>query len=539
MNVQYAAHNYFQLILNNAVGIKTVILDDETMKFISVAMTKNELFKQEVALIEIIKDRFNSKARPPSADMDCICIVRPTHENIELIKEELQNPQFRRYELVFTNTILDESLKGIALSDTRELVHSVQEVFIDFSALNGRLFSLDIPDISNFRRNPNSFVYSSEIIQRLLAVLCSLRIKPVIRYERSSESCKSIAEGLSKCITVDKSTKNLFESDYRNATLLILDRRSDPVSPLIHFFDYSSSLHEFFTIDHNTITTDDEQKFIIDERTDPKSKEFFNSYLEDALKMITTRYNQFKKGTSPQNNDDTNQLFLQNIKGSQEGVYLSTHLTLGNKISEYVNNNGLLEICELEHIIAGTESIDDRDVIELINKSNNFDALKIALIYSLHFEGERDLRRIKEVLMNKGGWKNNEVKYIDTILRIAGKNKRSGDLFKNKTVGARFMKGIKSLSGEKSKFEIFKAQLAEILSDLKQGKLNENDYPWISPNKESPKKVIVFYVGGTLYEELKVVSEMSQNTDWDIIVGGNYVHNSKSFIENEIKPFAI
>jgi vacuolar protein sorting-associated protein 45 len=65
-----------------------------------------------------------------------------------------------------------------------------------------------------------------------------------------------------------------------------------------------------------------------------------------------------------------------------------------------------------------------------------------------------------------------------------------------------------------------------------QGKLSEVIFPYLETNpKERPQNIIIFIVGGITYEEAAVVAELNaQYQDVSILLGGNVIHNSKSFL---------
>ena len=85
--------------------------------------------------------------------------------------------------------------------------------------------------------------------------------------------------------------------------------------------------------------------------------------------------------------------------------------------------------------------------------------------------------------------------------------------------------------------------LASILDRVKTGQLSTESYPYMGINNSNvynyndafrPKKVVVFYIGGTTYYEMRTAA---QTADIDVVVGGTTVHNASSFIQNEVKPF--
>jgi len=65
-----------------------------------------------------------------------------------------------------------------------------------------------------------------------------------------------------------------------------------------------------------------------------------------------------------------------------------------------------------------------------------------------------------------------------------------------------------------------------------KGKLPAQQYPATQAFdfREKPVNLIVFMVGGTTYEEAKEISTTYNMEEDKVILGGTYVHNSKSFL---------
>ena len=71
------------------------------MSFVSVVLGQSELQQVEVFLFE----RLEATAREPVRHLKCICFVRPTRENVELLVRELKSPRYGSYSLVFSNVL--------------------------------------------------------------------------------------------------------------------------------------------------------------------------------------------------------------------------------------------------------------------------------------------------------------------------------------------------------------------------------------------------------------------------------------------------
>ena len=157
-----------------------------------------------------------------------------------MISRELDNPHFQKYNIFFTNTSAEAHIRQLAAHDSHTSVDAVREVFFDFYPLNAKLFSLNIPDISTLRAGNSFTEIAGRVPEGLFAFLCSQRVKPHIRFDSSSNACQSVARSVSSLID---DSRDLFATAQEGATVLILDRRSDPIAPLLHLWYYSSALH--------------------------------------------------------------------------------------------------------------------------------------------------------------------------------------------------------------------------------------------------------------------------------------------------------
>jgi len=64
------------------------------------------------------------------------------------------------------------------------------------------------------------------------------------------------------------------------------------------------------------------------------------------------------------------------------------------------------------------------------------------------------------------------------------------------------------------------------------GKLNTQRFPTCQPFNftDKPDQLIVFMVGGATYQEAKEISTTYNTISDNVIIGGTYMHNSRSFL---------
>ena len=108
---------------------------------------------------------------------------------------------------------------------------------------------------------PTTFSSSSPAfsrhVQGLTALLLSLKKKPVIRYERMSPMAKRLGSEI--LYQMNESQPDLWE--FRKTApaplLLILDRRNDPVTPLLSQWTYQAMVHELLGITNGRVSMED------------------------------------------------------------------------------------------------------------------------------------------------------------------------------------------------------------------------------------------------------------------------------------------
>jgi hypothetical protein len=93
-------------------------------------------------------------------------------------------------------------------------------------------------------------------LEGLTALLLSLKKVPTIRYSRASSLCATLARELNASIT---SAPDLwdFRRGEKPTTLVIVDRRDDPVTPLLTQWTYQAMVHELLGIDNGRVSLKD------------------------------------------------------------------------------------------------------------------------------------------------------------------------------------------------------------------------------------------------------------------------------------------
>ncbi|KAG0666933.1 vacuolar protein sorting-associated protein 45 [Rhodotorula mucilaginosa] len=615
MDCLKAVQAYVDKAITQTRGIKVLLLDQDTTKIeqtpiVSLATTQSHLLSHEVYLTDRIDNPArhalpsastshsagsSSTAYPPAGGqrgierlphLKCVCLLRPTQDSIEACERELKQGRFGSYFLYFTNVLTKSQIERLAEADEHELVKEVQEFFCDYSPLTSSHFSLSIlptplHPVPNQRvmplygDSPSTFSSHAPVLDRhlegLTALLLSLKKRPIVRYERMSPMARRLGQDLVAQMNDAQSDLWEFRRTATAPLLLILDRRNDPVTPLLTQWTYQAMVHELLGITNGRVSLEDvpevrdELKEIV---LSPEQDPFFANNLYDNFGDLGAHLSAYvqdystRSATSQASKIETVADMKRFIDEYPEfrklGSNVSKHVALVGELSRLVNVRHLLQVSELEQSLASNEShgTDLRAVREAISAPEipQEAKLRLAVLYALRYQkmpgnqidGIIDLLRQQNVP---------DAEMVHVMLHFAGADQRQDDLFGNENFFSKGKSALKGLKGVENVYTQHTPHLAETIDLLLKGRLKESSYPYIdgqnvSPHGMSrPQDIIIFIVGGTTYEEAKTVAQLnaqfaaghnlagsigpagpvSPNTR--IVLGGTCVHNSKSFLE--------
>lgn len=135
---------------------------------------------------------------------------------------------------------------------------------------------------------------------------------------------------------------------------------------------------------------------------------------------------------------------------------------------------------------------------------------------------------------------------IDALMAYAGASQRQEELFSSSDFFSRARSGFKGLKGVENVYTQHTPFLERTLSALTKARLPEKLFPFVDPGdgsvvsavREKPQDIIVFMVGGTTYEEGKLIAGINETLPGvRIVLGGTSVINCSMFLKVKILPF--
>lgn len=126
----------------------------------------------------------------------------------------------------------------------------MQEYFADFLVINPDLMTLSLSQ-KIWSNSPD--LWNQDSLQRstegVIALLLSLKKRPLIRYQKNSLLAKKLATEVRYQMTQEDQLFDFRKTD-TSPILLLVDRRDDPVTPLLTQWTYQAMIHELLGI-HN------------------------------------------------------------------------------------------------------------------------------------------------------------------------------------------------------------------------------------------------------------------------------------------------
>ncbi|KAF9013529.1 Sec1-like protein [Cyathus striatus] len=562
MDVIKAVETYVTKLIANPSAVKVLLLDTHTTPIISLASTQSTLLAHQVYLT----DRIDNKKRERLPHMKCVCFLQNSEDSLEALSAELREPKYGEYYLYFSNVLSKRSIEMLAEADEYEVVREVQEYFADYCPLLPCLFSLNhAPSASRPLYGSSPSVWDPKAldhsIQGIIAVLLSLKKKPIIRYEKMSAMAKKLGTEVQKHI---QSESSLFDFRLTQVPplLLILDRRNDPVTPLLSQWTYQAMVHELLGIQNGRV----DMKMVPDIRpelseitltttTDPFfEKHYLETFgdLGTSLKNYVQTYQSRSLAPSSINSIADMKRFVEEYPEFRKlGGNVSKHVALVGELSRLVGRDKLLDVGEIEQGLATSAGADFKAVQTIITDSGvpPWNKLRVVILYALRYQKMQTANIASLInLMLTNGVSREDAKLVYVFLNIAGTDQRQDDLFSTESLLAKGRSALKGLKGVENVYTQHTPHLSQTLENLFKGRLKDTSYPFVDgtgPNVglQRPQDVIIFMIGGTTYEEARTVTLFNQDpvgasnggitnpSGIRLLLGGTFVHNSSSYLE--------
>lgn len=575
MDVSAAVQNYVTKIAGTGEGaaasqaskMKILLLDSETVSIVSTAITQSALLKHEVFLI----DRLDNSTRERMRHLRCLCFVRPSPDSIQFLIDELRDPKYGEYNIYFSNIIKKSSLERLAEADDHEVVKVVQEYFADYIVVNSDLMSLNLnyPRHKLWSNSPD--MWNTDDLQRttegVMALLLSLKKNPVIRYQKTSLMAKKLASEVRYNITQEEQLFDFSRTSRKPDTppiLLILDRREDPITPLLSQWTYQAQVHELLGIHNGRVDLSavpdirpELKEIVLTPDQDPFfKKNMYQNFgdLGSTIKDYVSQYQTRTKTNAEITSINDMKRFIEDYPEFRKlSGNVSKHVTLVSELSRIVSANNLLDVSELEQsLVCNDNHTNDLRTLQQLLPQPQIqpgNKLRLVALYALRYNKnpQNALPILLDLLTTVADVPPSKLSLIPSLLAYASSlqplpSGASSSLIPSHDPDGpggiinRFQKTLlKDLKGVENVYTQHVPLLSTTLTQLIKGRLNTNAYPFLEPTqatKDKSQDIIVFIVGGVTFEEAKNVATINASVPGvRVVLGGTQVHNSETYLE--------
>jgi vacuolar protein sorting-associated protein 45 len=586
MSLTTSARSYITRALSPP-GMKCLLVDVSSAAMIGLIISQSQIIAENVYLTERIdKDTSPHNVANQAAKIDhmhhlkAIVFIRPVIRSINSLKRLIQSKRFIHITVHFTAMVSDTDLQSIAEVDADNVVEGVHELYLDYYAIMPHVCHLAeratkrmmVQERSAYQQQARA-VYKRHV-DGLVSLVLALRRRCDVRFTSGSPICRFLGNELHRQQQLDR---ELFDfgasSNQANNLVLLLDRRDDPVTPLLTQWTYAAMCHEIIGADNNRVMLPNGQELVLSTETDHfyKGSAWLNfGDLGASIKDLVSDYQRKTSNHAKLDSIEAMQRFVDRFPEFRAlSGTVSKHVAVVSELSKAVNERNLMAVSEVEQHLACQDDIRTADdLVEKLFKDNKIqfqDALRVGMLYRLRYESNPDSQHLKwrSLLRDKLNQSNKssinqsnkttlnhlnseQLKLIDDLIDYAGENKRSIKLFEsNKSLFARAsqlltsgIRGVENIyTQHKPPFINIINQLISVNSQSTLPTMAELAESFPSPN-EAPitaayKFIIVFIVGGATFEEAAAVEALNKSaTGVKIILAGSTIHNSQSFIED-------
>lgn len=417
MSAIQAIKDYLSRMIGDIAGMKALYLDQETAGIVSMVLSQTQLLEKEIFLMRTLDKNVDSKIEE-HFHLKAIIFVRPSSENVREIVKLISEQTFCEFHLFFSNIIHRDLLRSIASADQNDVVVEVHEIFADYFAVNNDLWTVNVRNTKYLLSEPivgKDLARFNRIVDGIFANVLSFRSKPLIRYQGSSKLCKKIGDHVMEKI---EQSFDMFDNKSidEDVLLLIVDRREDPVTPLLTQWTYQAMIHELIGLENNKVDITpllrklhkkdhkamkekvDQRVFVLSQDQDQFFKKTMRLNYGDlgvAIKELVEDFQRKKDDRSKIDTIEDLQKIVENYdKIVSESGAVAKHVTLMTELSNIIDKRDLLKVSALEQRLACEQNhaVAVEEVRTLLNDTSiSFkDKLKVVMLYALRYESVKN-----------------------------------------------------------------------------------------------------------------------------------------------------
>eukprot|EP00792_Barthelona_sp_PAP020_P004287 TRINITY_DN2021_c1_g1_i1.p1 TRINITY_DN2021_c1_g1~~TRINITY_DN2021_c1_g1_i1.p1 ORF type:complete len:544 (-),score=101.03 TRINITY_DN2021_c1_g1_i1:71-1702(-) len=516
---------------------KALLLDEITLRFVSLSMSRSQLIEDKVLIIETLE---SLKYEEDSPILPAIVFITNDDKSINLLKRQLEDPIFPSYIIFFTTIVPHYTLEIIAQSDVNSRIQHISSIQTQYFPMSPTSFLT--PNYSSIQNQYESL--------SLCSFISNFNTMPQIMCTKGDNYLGKLG---------DKILQHFQALNNKNITndsiLYLVDRDIDPITPCILHWTYEALLHEIFGIDGNKIDFKQYNRrvkgfkpqgnlkyFILDPEGDDffqENREVDYSVLMQAFHQRVTEFNEFKQKV---NNQEDSLEKLRSLLDTvddvkHESAIISRHLIMIKDINATVDNEHLIDCAELQHELLTTNNITLDNVLEsyiipVETMSLNENRKVLMYLLLLNKLGSSVKTLFDQDLLIK--YEDVFTNYMFLLTNAYGTKEESNNWLTDFITAK-----INQAKDEFSNTELFNFWKPNIIRFLER-KLKNSDPKASDPHftrkgpdfsRSNLKRIFIYVKNGVFLQEIHAINKLSQEFNLPIYIGSDNMLNSNEFIK--------
>ncbi|AQK50698.1 Vacuolar protein sorting-associated protein 45-like protein [Zea mays] len=256
--------------------------------------------------------------------------------------------------------------------------------------------------------------FCDRAVDGIASVFLALKRRPVIRYQRTSDVAKRIAQETARLMYEQESGLFDFRRTENSSLLLVIDRRDDPVTPLLNQWTYQAMVHELIGIENNKVDLmgfanipKDQQEVVLSSVQDDFFRanmfENFGDLGMNLKRMVDDFQHLSKSSLNLQSIGDMAKFVSNYPEYRKTHGNVTKHVNLVSELSRIVEERKLMLVSQTEQELACTsgQAAAFEAVTSLLNNESvsDIDRLRLVMLYALRYEKESPVQLMQ--LFNK------------------------------------------------------------------------------------------------------------------------------------------
>ncbi len=575
-----------------------LVVDPESLRVISSSIGMYNLMEHHVSIVEDLL-----KKRAPFRDQAVLYLVEPNEVSVAKIIEDWTPSSNKKgggssSGPLYGNTVFLYFLGHLPdnlftqIKNCKELVRRIKvlkEVNIDFLIKESRAFHFDMgkssPIYTSLYTSSSSSVSSTmnlfhhRMISKLVTVCATMNEYPHVRFHHKNELCKQLSflfqQKMNEFVGSNDSWWYHGDGLHPNtsrATLLLLDRKEDCLSPLMHEFTYEAMVNDLLSIEDDRITYESVNAGTAKEGTTQETTtkmdallnendevwvELRGKHIADVIQTLSTKIRDIVNsssgsalGSSAKGNGKAlsiNQMAkaLKALPEYREIMSkLSQHMQIAHQCMDAFNQQKLLELSDLEQTLATGKTDEGRNpklkellgqVVEYFRKQPNsymrWRLLAIVIVSQRGVSSASDLQK----LLQEANLSREELSTLHNLEKMGCPLVRNND-GNNKSASSKFANlrevRVSSFGGNgavESTSEYSSSRyvclLKSILEDAASGTLSVEEYPSVMPLPDAEA-----VLGGSAIGSALSVRKKTESGNWKTDKGKKKAHGGRQIV---------